>query len=377
MNACDFLKRLISFSSVSAVSNADVSDYAESVLNELGFETERLTYVDRAGVDKVCVCARKGPSGRGLAYFCHTDVVPVSSWSYPQGGPWDAHQTQDRIYGRGACDMKGSLACMLEAAARVPNVNQPLFIVCTADEETGYAGANHVVRHSRIYREIVESGTPGIIGEPTCLDVVYAHKGGRAGRIMSTGRASHSSTTEGINANLAMIPFLAELRDMCLACDRDPAWRDDRFDPPTITMNIGINDFTPAVNITPARSVCTYLFRPMPNQDADGLVDRIRRSAESHGLSWEQYMTGEPVFTDPESPFIRALAKLTGSAPHTVAYGTDGACFGEIRELAVIGPGDIRQAHTDDEWISLKQVAAGVDFYESAIRHWCMVGDRM
>ena len=374
MNASEYLRQLIACPSVSAVSNEDVSDIAENALGELGFETERLTYSDANGVAKFCVCARRGSAGQGLAYFCHTDVVPADSWSHEHSGPWDAYQTSDRIYGRGACDMKGSLACMLEAAGRVPRTDSPLFIVCTADEEIGFGGARHVANHSQIYREIVESRSPGIIGEPTCLDVVYAHKGGRAGRITSIGRAAHSSTRDGVNANLAMIPFLNELRDLGNECDADPAWRDDRFDPPTITMNIGINDSNPAVNITAARSVCTYFFRPMPGQDADALEDRIRRSAESHGLSCESIVSGEPLYSNPDSPFIRELAMLTERTPHTVSYGTDGVCFGEVDSLAVIGPGDIRQAHTDDEWISLKQLTAGTEFYEIAIRRWCTNG---
>jgi len=372
MDTPDLLSELIAFPSVSDTSNAEISEFVESRLQSLGFEIERLTYHDAERILKVCVCARRGPGGRGLAYFCHTDVVPADSWSFPHSGPWSAWQAEGRMYGRGACDMKGSLACMLHAAERIAATDRPIFVVCTADEETGYHGARQVAQESEILHEIVSSQSRGIIGEPTNLQVVYAHKGGRAGKITAHGVAAHSSTAEGQNANLAMIPYLVELRALCLECEQSPEWQDDRFDPPTISMNIGITDHTPAINITPGRSVCTFYFRPTPGQDADGLVDRIEAMATAHGLQFERLFDGEPLFTDPESTFIRNLAQLTGTQPGTVAYGTDGAELGAMQDLAVLGPGDIRQAHTDDEWISLEQLEQGTQLYASLMRHWCI-----
>lgn len=372
MSAAQLLKQLIAFPSVSSESNDDVSLYVAGELAQRGFEVERLTYTDKNGVLKVCVSGRRGPTGQGMAWFGHTDVVPVDSWSFAGGGPWDATEQNHRIYGRGACDMKGSLACILDAVGRVQSTSRPVFVICTADEEIGYQGAAKVAAESEVFQEIVSSDSYGIIGEPTQLEVVYGHKGGRVGQVVSRGVAAHSSTREGINANMAMIPFLADLRALYLEVEAAEEWQDARFDPPVISMNIGVNDHTPAINITPPQSVCTFYFRPMPGQDADGLVDRIRRLAEHHGLEFELQISGEPLFTDPQSDFIRELAEVTSTVPRTVSYGTDGSLFGDVKNLAVLGPGDIRQAHTDDEWIEMDQLVRGTALYEQLIHHWCV-----
>lgn len=367
------LQELIRLPSVSASSNLPITTVIENLLRGTGFETERVDYRDARGVEKGCVVARRGPAGTGLALFAHSDVVAVDSWSYPRTGPWEPDLTSDRIYGRGACDMKGSIACMLAAAAQASGNQQgPLFITVTADEEVGYGGAREVVARSRIYREIVESGSRAIIGEPTSLQVVHAHKGGRAMRITATGRAAHSSTGKGINANEKMIPFLSRLLELHHGLETAPGWRDDRFEPPTPTMNIGINDHNGTLNITSPRCECTLYFRPMPGQNADGIVKRIEDMAASCGLTAERLFPGEPLFTDPESPFIRELLSVTQcSASRTVAYGTDGAVFTELKQIAVLGPGDIAQAHTDDEWISLDQLRRGTALYAELIERWC------
>lgn len=375
MRAIDYLRELISFPSVSSESNVSVSDRVEDWLKSFGFDTERVNYVDAAGVAKSNVLAKKGPSnGCGLAWFGHTDVVPVNSWSYPNSGPWQPWIESGRVYGRGSCDMKGPIACMLSAIAAMESsaLTAPLWFVVTADEEIGMPGARTVVERSLIYRDIVAAQARSIIGEPTGLKVVYAHKGGRSVRVTSVGRAAHSSTGLGINANLALIPFLTEVRRIHDELETSAAWHDQRFSPPTPTMNLLIRDSNTAMNITSAMSRCTLYFRPMPGQDADGMVDRIRRLAEASGLEFEVLFSGEPLLSDPEGPFIRELLILSGTErAETVSYGTDGAVFTELQNMAVFGPGSIAQAHTDDEWISVEQLERGTELYRQAIQRWC------
>ncbi|MCP4786289.1 MAG: M20 family metallopeptidase [Fuerstiella sp.] len=376
MRSVDYLNQLIPFPSVSSTSNVAVSRWVEQTLQKLEFQTEWLEYEDAAGLTKACVLGRRGPdAGRGFAYFCHTDVVPVESWSFPDSGPWEPLQTSDRLYGRGSCDMKGSLACMLAAAesAQGEAATTPLYIVATADEEIGLIGARHIAASSETYRDIVQRQCRAIIGEPTLLQVVHAHKGGRAMKVTSHGVAAHSSTGKGINANIAMIPFLSDLRELSLQIEGQAAWQDDRFQPPTINMNIGINDHTGALNITPAQSVCTVYFRTMPSIDSPGLVDQIRSLAERHGLEFQMMFQGESLFTDPQSAYVAELLDVTKTdASQTVAYGTDGSCLTELKDIVVLGPGDIRQAHTDDEWVSLDQLQKGTDLYGSLIQRWCL-----
>jgi acetylornithine deacetylase len=219
---------------------------------------------------------------------------------------------------------------------------------------------------------MVEHGTRGVIGEPTTLNVVYAHKGVVGLIATSRGRAAHSSTREGKNANLAMIPYLAEMKAIYDDTERDPAWRHAEFDPPTVCWNIGINDHTRAVNITPPQSICTVYFRPMPGQDANVLIERARRAAVANGLEFDVKINARALYIDPQSPFVREALDLAGrDKPATVSYGTDGAMFGALKSMIVCGPGSIAQAHTNDEFITLDALDAGTSLFEKMIRRWC------
>ncbi len=374
MDALRYVQDLVAHDSTSILSNVAVSDYVENALRELGFDTERIEYDDARGVRKVNVAAKRGEGRGGMAYFGHTDVVPADPWFSDEHGPFTPVVKGDRLYGRGSCDMKGSIACMLAAARRIgaKDLKQPIYVTCTADEEIGFRGAEQIVSCASLYREMVEGQSRGIVGEPTMLEVVHAHKGIYGFSATSRGRAAHSSTSDGENANLAMIPFLSEMKRIHDETLSDAAWRDDAFDPPTLSWNIGINDHNPAFNITAAKSRCTVYFRPMPGQDAEILVRRARRAAEECGIDFETGWIAGPFYTDPHSEFVQEVLGLAGKdVSRTVSYGTDGARFDALKNLIVLGPGDIAQAHTFDEWIGLDQLKRGTDLYEKLIRHWC------
>ena len=374
MDAVQLTQDLVAFESTSSLSNVPVTDYVDDRLQSLGFLTERIEYTDPQGVAKANVVGKKGDGQGGMAYFGHTDVVPADPWFSDDHGPFEPTVKDDRLYGRGSCDMKGSVAAMLAAAERFAgqDLKKPLYITCTSDEEIGYGGAQQVASRSKLYREMVAGETSGIIGEPTLLNVVYAHKGTYGFRATSRGRAAHSSTNEGLNANLAMIPFLAEMKAIRELTESDPQWLNEEFQPPSITWNIGINDHTAAVNITPPQSVCTVYFRPMPGQDPETLIARCQAAAEQNGIELEMRVRGTPLYVDPQSPFVREVLELAGqTTPQTVAYGTDGVMFTELKKCVVFGPGSIQQAHTHDEWVELDQLSAGTDAYARMIEHWC------
>ena len=270
--------------------------------------------------------------------------------------------------------MKGSVACMLAAASQLSEteLSRPVYITCTADEEVGYGGAREVATRSKIYGEMVAGESRGIIGEPTRLNVVHGHKGTYGVVATSRGRAAHSSTREGLNANLAMIPYLSEIKELFEETENEARWQNTEFDPPTVSWNIGINDHTAAINITPPQSVCTVYFRPMPGIDPDELVERARQCAERHGLEFEVPRVAPPLYIDPQSPYVQEMLQLTGGQQsQTVSYGTDGCMFAKMKYLVVLGPGDIAQAHTSDEWVELDQLEQGTRLYEKLIRHWC------
>jgi acetylornithine deacetylase len=374
MDALQYASKLIAFESTSRLSNVPIIDYLEQLLERIGFVTERIEYDDAQGVRKANVVAKKGQGTGGMAYFGHTDVVPADKWFSDEHGPYTPTVKGDRLYGRGSCDMKGSVACMLAAVELVSQSawKRPVYVTFTADEEVGYGGAAQVAKSSQLFREMVTGGSKGIIGEPTRLKVVYSHKGTYGIRATARGRAAHSSTREGINANLAMIPFLVEMKAIHDETESQPEWQNAEFDPPTISWNVGINDHTTAVNVTPAQSVCTVYFRVMPGQDPDVLIERARRAAEQCELEFEVPARARPLYVDPNSAFVKEVLSLAKQdSAGTVSYGTDGTKLTELENLVVFGPGDIAQAHTFDEWVELEQLRLGTEAYGRLIRHWC------
>ncbi|MDA8967659.1 M20 family metallopeptidase [bacterium] len=378
-HSVDTLQKLVGHPSVSSTSNTAVSETASEALAALGFDVEKTNYLDPQGVPKMNLVARRQPTATGstedggLAYFCHTDVVPADDWTGPGGDPFKSVVQKDRIYGRGSCDMKGSLVAMLSAVARLPAKQQraPLWIVCTADEEVGFLGAKDLVHNSTEYRNIVRSQPLAIIGEPTRLSVVHAHKGIVGMRITSQGKAAHSSTKDGINANEAMVPMMQTLLDIRQQTEQSEAYHDNRFNPPVLSWNFGISDGCKAVNITPAKSVAWVSLRPMPNIDGRDLMAAVEEKAKALGLQYQVCEGGSPLWIDPEVACIQELCELAGGSAKTVCYGTDGGEFNELKHRVVCGPGDIAQAHTSDEWLELEQLSKGIDLYEKAVRFWC------
>jgi acetylornithine deacetylase len=269
--------------------------------------------------------------------------------------------------------MKGSLAAMLAAAQEFTSAQQhsPLWIVCTADEEVGFAGVKHLVQHSAAYRDLVRHQPLSVIGEPTRLNVVHAHKGIVGMRIISRGRAAHSSTSTGINANRKIVPILQLLLEIDEETTHNVRYMDRRFDPPTLSWNFGVSDRSTAINITPDVSVAWVSLRPMPQIDGQDLMDRVEQRAKELGLEFQRYDGGAPLWIDADAPCIRDFAQVMGSQPRTVCYGTDGGELSELDNRVVFGPGDIAQAHTTDEWIELDQLRRGSELFARAIARWC------
>ena len=363
-------KELIAFNSISANSNAPVSDYLQEQLDRLDFTVERIAYQDDKGVEKVNLVGRKGAGKGGLALLGHSDTVPVDGW---EEDPFSAVIRDNRIYGRGSCDMKGALATMLAAGAafEASDLSAPVYLVFTADEEVGCWGAAEVSDRSELLAE--NDLRYGIICEPTLMQVVRAHKGAIFLRAETTGQAAHSSTGRGLNANLAMIPFLSEMKAIHDELRTDPVHLNDEFDPPFSDWNIGINDGGIALNMTAPRSVCTVYYRPMPGQDQEALLDRTRDAADRCGVELTIQKIGDPFSTSADSDLVREALRITGTEKaHTVPYGTDGLVFGRKMELILLGPGDIRQAHTVDEWMNLDQYGLAIDVYKAMIRAFCV-----
>ena len=189
---------------------------------------------------------------------------------------------------------------------------------------------------------------------------------------IARGKAAHSSSRKGVNANLNMIPFLADMKAIYDEVESDTKWQNDIFEPPTLSWNISIKDDAQALNVTASKSVCQMYVRPMPGIDVEPLVNRVRESAERNEIELTVSEFGNPLFVDPGSDFVQESLKLAHRPrSKTVSYGTDGGIFTEIENKIVFGPGSIEQAHTFNEWISLEQLSLGTEMYAKMIRHWC------
>lgn len=373
MKALEFAQRLVAFDSVSRKSNIEVSDYVANELRRLQFDVERLEYTDDNGVRKANLVAKRGQGVGGIAYFAHTDVVPADDWSVDFCGPFSPTVKEGRLWGRGSCDMKGSLACALAAAAELEPQHQtaPIYIVCTADEEVGMSGARHVNQFSKLFDEMVRHETVGIIGEPTELRVVHAHKGGCRVEITAHGKSAHSSTKEGINANWKLIPMLARLRDLQLLTETDPSYQNLEFDPPTLSGNIVITNQPLAANVTTSLARAAWFLRTMPKVNIQPLLQQVRESCEEWGLECDLRYSIDPLWVDPNSPFVQQMLMLAECVQsEVVCYATDGGVLRRLKNLVVCGPGSIAQAHRADEWISLQQLEKGTLLYRRLFEFW-------
>jgi acetylornithine deacetylase len=373
----EIAKSLVAFHSVSSRSNGPVNDWVEGFLVDNGFAVERLEYRDSNQELKVNLIAQRLPQTRsehgGVCYLAHTDVVPADDWALDFCGPFEPTVRDHRLYGRGSCDMKGSLACALAAVEDIAIHDQkaPIYFVVTADEEINMLGAKHVGRESHYFREIVSANTIGIIGEPTELEVIHAHKGGQTLTLAAHGRSAHSSSRDGINANHALIPVLPKLLDLYHRTERDLSLQNPSFDPPTLSWNMVIRNQPYASNVTPSRAEVVVFIRPMPGVDHAPLVKEVSDLAEQAGLEFRCSESAPPLYVDPQCESIRGMLELTGhTTAGTVCYATDGSQLQQLKRLVVCGPGSIQQAHRHDEWIALEQLERGTELYSKAFRRW-------
>lgn len=382
MDVVSLAQQMIAIESVTANSNAAIHQFQCQLLEQLGFALELLPYVDAQGMHKTCLAARRGPAlvqsankRGGIGFFCHNDVVSVDGWDCAHGGPLDGSIAAGKLWGRGACDMKGPTAAALCAIARVDPSHQtaPIYFFVTGDEESGMCGARLLAEQSSYFAEMVDQGAVGIIGEPTSLRVVHAHKGGCHLNVVSSGLAAHSSTAQGNNANWQLIPFLTLLEQLRQRCELEPQFQNAAFVPPTLSLNIVLENQPSSPNITVGRATCRIFFRPMPHTEWPHLLEEIRSAASRCNLELTQLPTLPPLCTSVDSPLVKtALALMQQPSPDAVSYATDGCCFEKLPELIVIGPGNIEQAHRADEWIELEQLLRGVEVYQQFFEHYAI-----
>jgi acetylornithine deacetylase len=377
----EVLRTLVAFPTVSRDSNLALIDYAHGLLRALDAEC-RYTY-DDAG-RKANLFATLGPrSGGGIVLSGHTDVVPV------EGQPWDTDpfrlvERDGRLHARGAADMKGYLACVLAAAPRFVErgLAQPLHVALTYDEEVGCLGVG------RLIEDLARAGIRAsgcIVGEPTMMKPVIAHKGKRSYRCTVTGLASHSAyAPRGVNAVEAAAEAIAFLRRMARR-HRDRGPYDRSFDVGYTTIQTGVVRGGSAVNIVPAQCTFDFELRWLPGDDPDALLaelkDYIARELEPEmkgvapgaGFAIEPLSEIPALDMRPETEIVALAHALTGSdALDKVSYGTEASQFQRGGIPAVVcGPGSIEQAHRPNEYIEASQLAACDAFLERLMDRIC------
>ncbi|MEZ6137437.1 MAG: M20/M25/M40 family metallo-hydrolase [Pirellulaceae bacterium] len=382
---CDTIeiaKKLIAVDSVTSHSNLEIAELQQVFLEELGFTVERLPFRDLHGTEKVSLAASKLPSVEslkpGIAFFCHNDVVSVDGWSCVHGGPFEAAIADGRLWGRGACDMKGPTAAALSALGRLQTQTDhvraqtaPIHFFVTGDEECGMAGAKVLVEQSSIFRAMVVSQPVAVICEPTELRVVNKHKGGCHFDVSSHGVAAHSSTGDGLNANWQLIPFLTYLHELSHRCSTEAELQNSEFENPTLSLNVVVVNEPATFNITVGRAICRIFFRPMPGTAWESMLEEIKRKARDLELEISSIRCLQPLCTPADRPFVKQTLELAGQdRTYSVGFATDGCCFEDLQNMLVIGPGSIEQAHRADEWIDLEQLHRGADLYQRLLEHF-------
>ncbi len=377
MDPLQLAQDLIRQDSVTSGSNRACAELLQQMLQDRGFEVICHPYRDVYGSEKLSLSAIRLGSAKqdtGPAFLAHSDVVSVDGWRAFNGcGPFDAIVDSEKLWGRGACDMKGPIACALAAIDQVDPHSQtaPIYFFVTGDEECGMVGAQLLVQQCPIYRRMVQSQSVGIITEPTQLRVVNSHKGGCQFTVTAHGIAAHSSTSEGLNANWQLIPWLTYLHEVKQRIDTDPALRNEAFQPATLSMNVVLKNQPTAYNITVGLASCCVFIRTMPQTAWQALVDELTKRAREMELEVSAVAALSPVHTPADRPIVQtALQICAQDRPDAVSYATDGCRFCDLSNMIVLGPGNIAQAHRCDEWIALEQLRKGTEVYRQLIQHY-------
>jgi acetylornithine deacetylase len=366
-NTLTCLDQLIAFDTVSRNSNLPCIAWAKSLLEAAGARISLDWNSDRS---KANLFATFGAGPGGIVLSGHVDVVPID------GQPWTSNPFKLRIadgkaYGRGACDMKGFIAAVLGHATDIgcARLRQPVHVALTYDEELGCLGIPQLIKH--LAREqIMPAGC--LVGEPTGMRLVSAHKGGEIYRCVVTGKAAHSSLTPTtVNAVQIAARIIARIADIAERQARS-GLRVDGFDVPHTTISTNLMTGGSGPNIVPAEAEFLFDYRYVPGDDPKAIIGELRTYAENELLPRMRVIDERAniVFTRVNSvPSLSANADaavyglvhglLDDTRVEKVSYGTEASFFEAYGVPSVVcGPGSIEQAHKADEYVTLDQLAA-------------------
>ena len=375
-NSIKILTDLIAFKTISGENNSPLIDYCDNILNSLGAESFRTYDNENKRVNLFSTLKSKNGNGKKpIILSGHTDVVPVSKgWS---SDPFLATIKNDKLYGRGSCDMKGFIACVLAYAPifSSANLDRDIHFSFTFDEETACIGAPILIK------ELKNRGiTNGIciVGEPTNMKIIDSHKGCYEYTTYFEGLAGHSSQPQkGVSAveyAARYVNKLVELRKKLK--EREP--KNSIFDPPYSTLQVGGIFGGIAHNVIADKCHVNWETRPVIKEDAIFLNSEIDKYTNETLLpemkkvhpnsSIKKEIIGEIIGFNrlEKSEACEFVSSITGdNSREVVSFGTEAGLFQEIGiSTAVCGPGSIEQAHKIDEFIELKEIKKCLQFLE-------------
>lgn len=365
----DILTRLIAFDTTSRNSNLELIAWVEDFLNQRGVSSRRVVNADGT---KANLYATIGPDvAGGVVLSGHTDVVPIDGqpWS---SDPWLLSERGGKFYGRGTADMKAFIALALAHVdeARAAALKRPIVLAFSYDEEIGCLGAP-----SMIAELAAQTNKPSavIVGEPTSMKVVSAHKGVRTFIVDVVGREGHSSLPDqGVSAVMEALKLMSLVADMGVEARAETH---AHFNPPGPTMTIGKVDGGTASNIL-ARQ-CSFIWdcRCPEQAQGDAIEQRfravatdvdasIKARAPEGGVTVTRRTNTPGLAIEPNSAAETLARALTGdNETRAVAYAAEAGLFQRAGIPAIIcGPGSIEQAHQPDEWIERTQIEEGAQF---------------
>jgi len=370
----ELLATLVGFDTTSAKSNLALIDFVEDYLKGHGVSSVRVPSPDGR---KAALFATIGPEGvGGIGLSGHSDCVPVEgqSWS---SDPFTLTARDGKLYARGSCDMKGFIACVLASVPRFKArpLKEPIHIIVSYDEEVGCTGVRPLI--ARLEQDLPRPRAI-IVGEPTTMAVVDAHKRIDAYRTVVTGKEAHSSLPAlGVNAisvAAALVGELDRISDKIAVRQNDP-----RFEPPYTTVSVGTIEGGTAGNIVPKHCEFQWLVRSLPDAEPNeiprdlaayaekALLPRMRQVTEEAAIDTETEGSVPAFKAGPGSEAVALALSLTdANATQAVSYATEAGLFEQAGCPSVIcGPGDIAQAHTADEFVTIAQLDACMAFLES------------
>jgi acetylornithine deacetylase len=358
------LLELIRIPSASSMSNRGVVDYASEAFCAVEWNVVITTHVDANGAEKLNLIA--APPGQSvddpateLAFLCHTDTVPFSpDWV----GALNPFVKDDFVYGCGACDVKGFLACLLTAVGESEKMDlkHGLRIALTADEEIGCLGANRLISSDLMHPRCL------VIGEPTSLHPARAGKGYCLAEVTVFGEEAHSAhPLQGRSAIYGAAQMIREIEIFAQLLAEE---QNEFFDPAFTTINIGTIHGGTAKNIIPG--ICRFLveWRPIPG-DADEIVTGAlikigNQILEANpGLRFElKILRQQAGFeTAPKSELVSTMEHLTRRQSISIPFGSEANVFATIaKEIIVFGPGDMRNAHSPRECVPISELRQAV-----------------